>query len=231
MNILNSLVQSSGFSSAKSAFDFLQGQSSSTVIPQQPILSSQYQLDFYIGNNQEPIRLFDIDNITKTLVTSEKKNFRPYGFTHKINLINYDGWSIKITGKKTDPSLNYLIQKVYESNSYSSYQSPNLAIPKQSILMPMFRMIETVSSNPDEYYNPRTVEMFEYENLVIDGYDEEVNGDNMPLTFTLSLFAKSRKSLVSQIDLDSLKQDDSGQIDQQIADLLTVLSKENKQIL
>lgn len=231
MNILNSLVQSSGFSSAKSAFDFLQGQSSSTVIPQQPILSSQYQLDFYIGNNQEPIRLFDIDNITKTLVTSEKKNFRPYGFTHKINLINYDGWSIKITGKKTDPSLNYLIQKVYESNSYSSYQSPNLAIPKQSILMPMFRMIETVSSNPDEYYNPRTVEMFEYENLVIDGYDEEVNGDNMPLTFTLSLFAKSRKSLVSQIDLDSLKQDDSGQIDQQIADLLTMLSKENKQIL
>lgn len=231
MNILNSLVQSSGLSSAKSAFDFLQGQSSSTVIAQQPILSSQYQLDFYIGNSQEPIRLFDIDNITKTLITSEKKNFRPYGFTHKINLINYDGWSIKITGKKTDPSLNYLIQKVYESNSYSSYQSPNLAIPKQSILMPMFRMIETVSSNPDEYYNPRTVEMFEYENLVIDGYDEEVNGDNMPLTFTLSLFAKSRKSLVTQVDLDSLKQDDSGQIDRQIADLLTFLSKGNKQIL
>lgn len=231
MNILNSLVQSSGFSSAKSAFDFWQGQSSSTAIPQQPILSSQYQLDFYIGNNQEPIRLFDIDNITKTLVTSEKKNFRPYGFTHKINLINYDGWSIKITGKKTDPSLNYLIQKVYESNSYSSHQSPNLAISKQSILMPMFRMIETVSSNPDEYYNPRTIEMYEYENLIIDGYDEEVNGDNMPLTFTLSLFAKSRKSLVSQVDLDSLKQDDSGQIDQQIADLLTLLSKENKQIL
>lgn len=220
----NSLSQSSMVGSIRSSFDFLKGGGSPTEIPAQPILSSQYKLEFYIGNNPEPIKLFDIDNITKTLITSEKKNFRPYGFTHKINLINYDGWDIKISGKKIGPQLNYLIQKIYESTSYPGYQSPNLAIPNQPIVIPMFKMIETIESNPAADYSPRTREQYEYKNIVINGYDEEVSGDNMPLTFTLSLVAKSREMV-------AFEDDDSGEIKSQIDTLIQTLSRQNKQII
>lgn len=228
MDILGSLVKSSAVGNlnnfAKSAFDFFQGKEPSEVIPQHPVLSSQYELKFYIGNSQEAVHIFDIDNITKTLITSEKKSFRPYGFTHKVNLINYEGWAIKITGKKTNPALNYLIQKIYESASYPSFQSPNLAIARQKIVMPMFRMVETIKSNPAQDYSPRTIEEYEYENMIIDGYDEEVTGDNMPLSFTLSLIARSRKTI-------SFEDDESGVINQQINDLLDYLSRGNRQIL
>lgn len=192
-DFVTSLAKSSGAASIKSAFDFWNGNFKTPPVPVPPVLSSQYKLEFFIGDSDEPIHLFDIDNITKTLVTSQKKSFRPYGFSHKINLMNYEGWDIKITGKKTNPALNYLVQKVYELSAYPSAASPNLL--NGPIVTPLFTMTEIIEQYPDENYMPRIQEMYVYSNMVITGYDEEVPDDNMPLTFTLSLFARSRRSL------------------------------------
>jgi hypothetical protein len=237
-NIGDSLVKSSGVASIKSAYDFLLNGPSKLGIPVPPTLSSQYHLKFFIGNSNESIDLFEIDNITKTLVSTEKKNFRPYGFTHNIKLMRYEGWDIKITGKKTNPALNYLIQKVYDITSGADEFSPNMA--NSPIITPLFRMRETIEAYPDEDYVPRILERYEYTDIVITGYDEEVPDDNMPLTFSLELFAKSRKTMKvsgeawdyntkSKFDFD--KKGRPSKIDDQLSKLIGDISIDNKDYL
>lgn len=200
-------------------------------LPATPVLSSQYKLQFFIGSSKEPIHLFDIDNITKTMISTEKKNFRPYGFTHKINLMRYEGWDIKITGKKTNPALNYLIQNVYELASASPSISPNTRVWQntQPILQASFKLRETISQYPDESYSPRIKEVYEYNDCVITGYDEEVSDDNMPLTFTLSLFAKSRQyvSPNGTPPGDYSGKNRSGIIDKQIGEMIEKITNIN----
>ena len=190
-SFIDSLKNSSGAASIKSAIDFWNGDFEKPFLPAPPVLSGQYELDFYIGDETEPIHLFDIDNITKTLVTNEKKSFRPYGFARTIKLIHHQGWDIKITGKKTNPALNYLVQKVYQFSSYPLSIGPTDHVGTP-IIIPEFRMLETIHQYPDESYKYRIEEQYAYNNIIITGYDEEVSDDNMPLTFTLSMFAQTR---------------------------------------
>lgn len=220
-SFLESLENSSGAASVKSAFDFWNGNIEKQFLPAPPVLSGQYELEFYIGDSTTPIHLFDIDSITKTLITNEKKSFRPFGFTHTIKLINHQGWDIKITGKKTNPALNYLIQKVYQLASYPMSIGPtDQANPK--ILMPKFHMLETINQYPSEKKNEyRIKEQYVYNDIVITGYDEEVQDDNMPLTFTLSMFAQTRahSGLTSTKGMgDYGNQDRPNKIDAMLAD-------------
>jgi hypothetical protein len=232
----NSLVKASGINSISSAFDFLNNsgkEKGGRPIPPTPILSSQYELEFFIGNSDQPISIFEIDNITKTLVSTEKKSFRPYGYTHNMKLMRYEGWDIKISGKKTNPALNYLIQNVYNLTTAPQDYSPNITVAKSQLVTPLFRMRETINQYPDESYNPRIREIYEYKNIIITGYDEEVPDDNMPLTYTLSLFARSRELAIPQGTQlgDYSKKNRPQSIDDQISKLVFDLTVKNKDFL
>lgn len=229
-NPINSFIRSSGIGSIQSGLDFLfDPKKQKKYIPETPILSAQYGLEFFIGNSTEPISIFQIDNITKTLVATEKKSFRPYGYTHNMKLMRYEGWDIKISGKKTNPALNYLIQNVYNLTTAPQDYSPNITASKSQLVTPLFRMRETINQYPNESYNPRIREIYEYKNVIITGYDEEVPDDNMPLTYTLSLFARSRELAIPVGDYNEKNRPES--IDDQISKLVSDLTVKNKDFL
>lgn len=155
--------------------------------PRELLLSSQCVYTFKIGD--EYFNLLDLDNVSKTLKVNEKKNFKPYGYSHPIVLTSHSGWDIRMTGKKSnDGILEQLIDSISELNNNAENIYPKNSKPYGT--NPTIELIEQVYGD-----NYNVIEGYVYKELVLTAFDQEVPDDNSPVTFTLSFFAKKRINL------------------------------------
>lgn len=156
--------------------------------PKEILLSSQYVIRFQIGTYFYDFA--DIDNVSKTLRIDEKKNFKPYGYSHRLVLTSHSGWDIRITGKKpNDGALEKMIDAIIELNN-----DPNTIYPQQNKPYGANPTIELTVLVIDDITSTgiSTSESYIYKDLVLTSFDEDVPDDNSPVTFNMTFLAKNR---------------------------------------
>lgn len=163
--------------------------SSERIMPRQVVLSSKCFISFKVDQSEEYIAEFD--QFTKTKRISEKKNFKPYGFTQNISLINDNGWELSFSGKKTDPKLGAIIQLqeyLLVGNNYSGYGDPW----KASAGKLTFDIEEMVTYLPDDKGEPTVMEIFTYKDCTLLSFNEDTTSDAQPVTFSMTFFCPKR---------------------------------------
>lgn len=167
------------------------------LIPSHLILSSQCSILMKFSTSdgiQQQEELAEFDQFNKSKRISEKKNFKPYGFTKNISLINDEGWDLSFSGKKTSYNLSYFIFRQEEILGGTKYgvDGDKEAANGGKIT---FDIIETIKYKIDSKGSALLTETYIYKNCSLVLYSEETPSDNQPLTFSLTLFCQSRELL------------------------------------
>jgi hypothetical protein len=167
--------------------------SSERIMPRQVVLSSKCFIRFRLEGIEQYVAEFDQFNKSKRI--SEKKNFKPYGFTRNISLINDDGWDLSFAGKKTDDKLSALIAL---QEMLLSGQTPSGfgAITEANGVKLTFDIEELITYLPDDKGQPQLTELFYYRDCSLLSYSEEVSSDNQPISFAMSFFCPRRDKLI-----------------------------------
>lgn len=168
-------------------------------MPSHVILSSQCTIimKFSSDNIEQQIELAEFDQFNKSKRISEKKNFKPYGFTKNISLINDDGWDLSFSGKKTSRNLSYFIFRQEEMLAGAKYGvDGNKSVANGGKIL--LEVIEIIKYKPDSKGSELYTETYAYKNCSLVSYSEENPSDNQPLTFNLTLFCQSRDLLEKQ---------------------------------
>jgi len=165
------------------------------TMPKQLVLSSSIEFVFIepiIGSSGivagSELLLFQADSITKTKRFTEKKNFKPFGYSSNIVLTKDEGWDIRISGKKTDAILNSLI---YWQEKFLNGDS-NVYVAGVSNIKPQFNIRERITYLPNSRGEPSAIEEYIYRDVSIIGYEESVEDNATPATFSLACFSSYR---------------------------------------
>lgn len=164
--------------------------SSERIMPRQVVLSSKCFITFKIDGNKEYVAEFE--QFTKTKRISEKKNFKPYGFTQNISLINDNGWELSFSGKKTDQKLGELIalqELLLTGDNYSGFGDTL----KANGVKLTFDVQELVTYKPDDKGVPGLLEVYSYKNCSLLSYSEDTPSDSQPVSFNMTFFCPRRE--------------------------------------
>lgn len=202
--------------------------SNERIMPRQVVLSSKCFVTFKIDETNEYMAEFD--QFSKTKRISEKKNFKPYGFTQNISLINDNGWELTFSGKKTDPKLGSIVQLqeyLLLGNNYSGYGDQW----KASAVKLSFDIQEMITYLPDEKGQPTAIEVYTYKDCSLISYSEETPSDNQVATFNMALFCP-RRALRTTKDANENVADNAyadGNFSAQVYNMIDKILKNNKQ--
>lgn len=207
--------------------------SNERIMPAQVVLSSKCFITFKLNGEKEYVAEFD--QFTKTKKVSEKKNFKPYGFTRNISLLVDNGWELTFSGKKIDSKLGALVslqELLLNGQTYSGFGDVLYANGAKLT----FDIEEIITYKPDDKGIPSLVEIYTYKDSSIISYSEETPSDNQPVTFNISFFcgkrellfndAKGVSPLTSNIDKTSIE---SGLIGKNITNMIDDILQQNKQ--
>jgi hypothetical protein len=207
--------------------------SNERIMPSQVVLSSKCFITFKLNGEKEYVAEFD--QFTKTKRLTEKKNFKPYGFTRNISLIKDEGWDLAFSGKKTNPKMGALIslqEYLLNGETYSGFGDP---VQANGVKL-TFDIEEIITYRPDDKGVPSLVEIYTYKDSSIVAYSEETPADNQMATFNISFFcgkrellfndAKGVSPLKANIDKTSAE---SGYISKNITNMIDDILQQNKQ--
>lgn len=194
------------------------------LMPKQLVLSSSVEFVFIDPTDNSELLLFQADSISKTKRFTEKKNFKPFGYSSNIVLTRDEGWDIRITGKKTDAILNAIIYSQEESLTGASNISPNFnnqAYPFAG-LKPHFQIRERVLYLPDSKGTATAIEEYVYKNVSIVGFEESIEENASPITFNLLCYSAYRDIVLIPSEVET------GALDT-VSNIIDGLLKQNKQ--
>lgn len=177
------------------------------VMPKQLVLSSSVFFTFVDPVSLEEIQLLQADSISKTKKFSERKNFKPFGHSTNVVLIDDNGWDIRITGKKTDSILSYLIYLQELSLNGNSNISPTFNTSDNGAQVAGMKfelqIKEQINYLPNSKGVPSAIEEYLYTDVTIIGYEEQIEGNNGTVSFTLSCYAGNRIVITNPTELNS----------------------------
>lgn len=195
------------------------------VMPKQQILSSSVFFVFVDPISGEELSLLEAESISKVKRFSERKNFKPFGYSANVMLIDDKGWELRVTGKKTDAILSYLIYLQEKSLNGESNIAPNFKAGRNGSeiagMKPELRIKETITYLPDSKGVASATEEYIYTDVTIFAYSETIDGDNSPISFDLSCYAANRELVVVPRDVE--------QISETVSNIINDMLKRNKQ--
>lgn len=195
------------------------------IMPKQQVLSSGVYFVFVDPVTKEEISILEAESINKTKAFSERKNFKPFGYSSNILLVDDKGWEIRIIGKKTDAILSYLIYLQEKSLNGASNIAPNFNSNTNGAeiagMKPELQIKEIISYLPNSKGEPTATEEYIYTDVTIFAYSESIEGDNNPISYDLSCYAANRELISVPFEVEK--------VDNIVTNIINDLLKRNKQ--
>jgi hypothetical protein len=178
------------------------------IMPKQQVLSSSVYFVFVDPVSKEEVSIFEAESINKTKIFNERKSFKPFGYSSNILLVDDKGWEIRISGKKTDAILSYLIYLQEKSLNGASNIAPNFNANANGAeiagMKPELQIKEIISYLPNSKGEPTATEEYIYTDVTLFAYSESIEGDNSPIGFDLSCYAANRELISIPFEVEKV---------------------------